>query len=44
MLKNDFEWQIVKSDDRKIDIDWEDEIIKSAIITHNGKILLDQFK
>ena len=35
---------IINKDSKKISIDWEDEIIKSVIMTHDGKILLEGFK
>ena len=30
--------------DKKIEIDWEDEIIKSVVLTHDGNIQLEDFK
>jgi len=35
---------IIGKKDKKIIIDWEDEIIKAVILTHDGKLKLEQFK
>ena len=35
---------IIGNKDQKITIDWEDEIIKSVVLTHNGNLKLEQFK
>ena len=34
---------MINKDEKKINIDWEDEIINSVILTHNGKIKLEKF-
>ena len=34
---------IVDKKDKKIKIDWDDEIIKAVVITHGNKIILEQF-
>ena len=34
---------IVNKEDRKIDIDWNDEIIKEVILSHDGNIKLEKF-
>ena len=35
---------IIGNKDQKINIDWEDEIIKAVVLTHNGNLKLEQFK
>ena len=35
---------LIDKKEKKINIDWEDEIIKSVILTHNGNITLEKFK
>ena len=35
---------IIGNKDQKITIDWEDEIIKAVVLTHNGNLKLEQFK
>ena len=35
---------IVDNDNKCVNINFEDEIIKSVTLTHSGKIVLDQFK
>ena len=34
---------IINKEEKSINIDWEDEIINSVILTHNGQIKLDRF-
>ena len=34
----------IKKDEKKIDIDWNDEIINAVVLTHNGEIKLEEFK
>ena len=34
---------MINKENKKINIDWEDEIIKSVVLTHNGQIKLDRF-
>ena len=34
---------MINKEEKKINIDWEDEIINSVILTHNGQIKLDKF-
>ena len=34
---------IINKDEKKISIDWEDEIINSVVLTHNGQLKLDKF-
>ena len=34
---------LINKEEKKINIDWEDEIINSVILTHNGKIKLEKF-
>ena len=34
---------IINKEEKKINIDWEDEIINSVVLTHNGKVKLDKF-
>ena len=34
---------MINKEDKKIDIDWEDEIIKSVVLTHDGNIQLENF-
>ena len=34
---------ITDKENKKISIDWEDEIIKAVVLTHAGKIMLEQF-
>ena len=35
---------IIGNKDQKITIDWEDEIIKAVVLTHEGNLKLEQFK
>ena len=35
---------IVNKDENKIDLNWEDEIVNSVILTHDGSVRLEQFK
>ena len=35
---------IIGNKDQKISIDWEDEIIKAVVLTHEGNLRLEQFK
>ena len=35
---------LVEKESKKINFDFEDEIIKSVVLTHNGEIKLEQFK
>ena len=35
---------LIDKEDKKINIDWNDEIIKSVILCHDGEIKLDKFK
>ena len=35
---------IINKESKKIEIDWEDEIIKSVVLTHDGNIQLEEFK
>ena len=34
----------IKKDEKKIDIDWNDEIINAVVLTHNGVLKLEEFK
>ena len=34
---------IIKKDEKLININWEDEIIKSVVLTHNGQLKLKEF-
>ena len=34
----------IKKDEKEIDIDWSDEIIKEVVLTHNGDLKLEAFK
>ena len=34
----------IKKDEKKIDIDWKDEIINEVVLTHNGVLKLEKFK
>ena len=34
---------IIKKDEKLININWEDEIIKSVVLTHNGELKLKEF-
>tara|TARA_B100000575_G_scaffold270170_1_gene250445 strand:+ start:19 stop:1140 length:1122 start_codon:yes stop_codon:yes gene_type:complete len=34
---------LINKEDKKINFDFEDEIIKSVVLTHNGKVRLEQF-
>ena len=34
----------IKKDEKKIDIDWNDEIINAVVLTHNGALKLEEFK
>jgi len=34
---------LINKDENKIKLDWEDEIISSVVLTHNGSLKLDQF-
>ena len=34
---------LINKENKKISIDWEDEIINSVILTHNGQVKLDKF-
>ena len=34
---------MINKDEKKINIDWEDDIIKSVILTHDGQVKLDRF-
>ena len=38
-----FLYLMINKDEKKIDIDWDDEIINSVVLTHNGNIKLEQF-
>ena len=35
---------IINKENKKIEIDWDDEIIKSVVLTHDGNIQLEEFK
>ena len=35
---------MIDKEKKKINIDWEDEIIKSVILSHQGNIKLEKFK
>jgi NAD(P) transhydrogenase subunit alpha len=35
---------LINKEDKKFQIDWEDEIIKTVILTYDGKIILEKFK
>ena len=35
---------LVNTNEKKIHINWDDEIIKAVVLTHNGKLILEQFK
>ena len=39
-----FLYLLINKKEKKINIDWDDEIIKSVTLTHDGKLLLDNFK
>ena len=34
----------IKNEEKKINVDWNDEIIKAVVLTHNGEIKLEEFK
>ena len=34
---------MINREERKINIDWEDEIINSVVLTHNGQVKLEKF-
>lgn len=34
---------MINKEDKNINIDWEDEIINSVVLTHNGQVKLDKF-
>lgn len=34
---------MINKEEKKINIDWEDEIINSVVLTHNGQVKLDRF-
>ena len=34
----------INKDEKKIDIDWHDEIINAVVLTHNGELKLEEFK
>ena len=34
---------MINKDEKKINIDWQDEIINSVVLTHNGELKLDRF-
>jgi NAD(P) transhydrogenase subunit alpha len=34
---------MINEEEKKINIDWEDEIINSVVLTHNGQVKLDKF-
>ena len=34
----------IKKDEKKIDIDWKDEIINEVVLTHKGELKLERFK
>ena len=34
---------MINSEEKKINIDWEDEIINSVVLTHNGQVKLEKF-
>ena len=34
---------MINKDDKNINIDWEDEIIKSVVLTYNGQVKLEKF-
>tara|TARA_Y100001970_G_scaffold292288_1_gene432937 strand:+ start:2127 stop:3248 length:1122 start_codon:yes stop_codon:yes gene_type:complete len=35
---------MINKEEKKINIDWSDEIIKSVVLTHEGNVRLEQFK
>ena len=35
---------LCNNEEKKFFIDWNDEIIKAVVLTHNGNLKLDQFK
>jgi len=35
---------MINKEEKKINIDWEDEIINSVVLTHNGQVKLDKFR
>ena len=39
-----FIFLIVDKEGKGVKINWEDEIINSVVLTHNGNIILEQFK
>ena len=34
---------IIDKDDKKINFNWDDEIIKAVVLTNEGKLRLEQF-
>ena len=34
---------IINKDDKKINFNWEDEIVNAVTLTHEGKLRLEQF-
>jgi len=38
-----FLYLMINKEEKKIDIDWNDEIINAVVLTHNGNIKLEQF-
>ena len=34
---------IINKEDKKINLNWEDEIVNSVVLTHEGKLRLEQF-
>ena len=34
----------IKNEEKKINVDWNDEIIKAVVLTHNGELKLEEFK
>ena len=42
--RNNFKSTLINQDEKKIKIDWNDEIINSVILSHEGDIKLENFK
>jgi NAD(P) transhydrogenase subunit alpha len=38
-----FLYLMINKEEKKIDIDWNDEIINAVVLSHNGNIILEQF-
>ena len=38
-----FLYLMINKEEKKIDIDWNDEIINAVVLSHNGNIKLEQF-